>query len=244
MASSPGAFPTTRWTLIDRVRDGDPPAKEAALEEICQSYWLPLYAFARRSGLDPHGAEDAVQSFFLRALQEDLLLRADEQIGKLRNLLCIAFKRHLGHSKRHDEAVRRGGGAEHIPWLPVDAEERYRCLPAGSASPDELFHQQWARNLIERAQQALKEWYGTEGKRTLFDALCAFLPWDGQEEDVMEISAAEKAGMSPVAFRSARHRMRKRLRECIRQEVRDTIRTTDPVIIDAEIRELLQVLAP
>jgi len=244
MASSPGAFPTTRWTLIDRVRDGDPSSKEAALEELCQAYWLPLYAFARRSGLDPHGAEDAVQEFFLSALKEDLLLRADEQIGKLRNLLGIAFKRHLGHLKRHDQAVRRGGGAQHIPWLPIDAEERYRSLSADSASPDELFHQQWARNLIERAQQALRESYEEDGKRTLFNSLCAFLPWNGQEEEAMETSAAEKVGMSAVAFRSARHRMRKRLRDCIRKEVQDTIQTTDPVIIEAEIRELLQVLAP
>ena len=244
MASSPGAFPTTRWTLIERVRGGDPSSKKAALEELCQSYWLPLYAFARRSGLDPHGAEDVVQDFFLRALKEDLLLRADEQIGKLRNLLCIAFKRHLGHLKRHDQAVRRGGGAVHIPWLPVDAEVRYRSLPADSASPDELFHQQWARNVVERAQQALRERYKAEGKLALFDSLSPFLPWDGTEEVTMETSAAEKAGMRAVAFRSARHRMRKRLRDCIRKEVQETTQTTDPFLVQAEIRELLQVLAP
>jgi len=244
MASSPGVFPTTCWTLVNRVRDETLAVRQAALDELCKAYWLPLYAFARRSGFDPHDAEDAVQDFFLGALQRDLLARADEQIGKLRNLLCIAFKRHLNHRRRHEQALRRGGGVEHVPLLPKDAEERYLSVAGEpSESPDQIFHRQWARNLVERAQKALREWYEREGKGALFERLSAFLPCDEAEDACPDEMVDDRGGMSVDTFRIARHRMRKRLRECIRSEVRETTRCTDPTLIEAEIRELLQALS-
>ncbi len=244
MASSPGVFPTTCWTLVNRVRDDNAAVRQAALDELCRAYWLPLYAFARRSGFDPPDAEDAVQDFFIGALQRDLLARADEQVGKLRNLLCIAFKRHLNHRRRHEQALRRGGGVEHVPLLPRDAEERYLSVAGESLeSPDQIFHRQWARNLVERAQQALRSWYEREGKGALFERLSAYLPCDSVEAANGEEPLEDRAGMSVDTFRIARHRMRKRLRECIRSEVRETTQSTDPVLIEAEIRELLQALS-
>ena len=43
-------FPTTRWTLIlDSHRGGE--AEKAALEQLCATYWKPVYFFLRRKGL-------------------------------------------------------------------------------------------------------------------------------------------------------------------------------------------------
>ena len=49
------AFPPTRWSLVCSMR-GE--RAEEALAELCRLYWLPLYAFARREGLNPENAED------------------------------------------------------------------------------------------------------------------------------------------------------------------------------------------
>jgi DNA-directed RNA polymerase specialized sigma24 family protein len=38
---------------------------QAALAELCQIYWYPLYAFARRRGRSPDDSEDLTQGFFL-----------------------------------------------------------------------------------------------------------------------------------------------------------------------------------
>ena len=245
MASSEGSFPTTQWTLINIVRDGDEASRRRALESLCKVYWMPLYAVARGSGLDPHGAEDAVQGFFYRALKDELLLRADEGAGRLRSLLCVVLKRYICHEQREAKALKRGGGAKHVPWLPGDAEERYRLLVASDdSSPDEIFQREWARSIIVTAQENLKRSYEIDGKSHLFACLADSLPWSGCAEGDLERGAGERAGLTQKEFCVALHRMRKRLRVCIRNVVRETLQTTDSAVIDAEIMDLLALLAP
>lgn len=60
-------FLTTHWTLIWAAQD-DGPEGRAALEQLCQRYWPPLFVFARRNGCSPHDAQDLVQSFITQLL--------------------------------------------------------------------------------------------------------------------------------------------------------------------------------
>ena len=55
-ARGPTAFATTHWSLIVRAADGGTTEGRAALAELCQIYWYPLYGFARRRGLAPANA--------------------------------------------------------------------------------------------------------------------------------------------------------------------------------------------
>ena len=41
-------FLTTRWSLVEAVGSGDEERARAALAELCEQYWFPLYACARR----------------------------------------------------------------------------------------------------------------------------------------------------------------------------------------------------
>ena len=40
----------------------------AALENLCQTYWPPLYAYVRRRGNSPEDAQDLTQAFFAHLL--------------------------------------------------------------------------------------------------------------------------------------------------------------------------------
>jgi RNA polymerase sigma-70 factor (ECF subfamily) len=245
MTSSSGEFPTTQWSLIEAMRRGDDDLRRSALEILCRAYWMPLYAFARASQLDSQGAKDAVQDFFLQVLRKDLWLQADAEEGRLRNLLCIALKRHIGHLKREAGALKRGGGFEHIPWLPGDAEERYRMLASTYAiSPDEIFQREWARSLIIRAQETLRRSYDLKDKAQLFRCLAESLPWSGGDENDAGAGGVADSGLTREEFRLALHRMRRRLRLCIRAVVKETLQTQDSAVVDAEIADLLALLAP
>jgi RNA polymerase sigma-70 factor (ECF subfamily) len=79
----PSAFPSTCWTLILSARES-PGARRAALDELLTRYWRPLYAFARRKGLDRGQAQDAVQGFVVQLLEKDFLARVDPGRGRLR----------------------------------------------------------------------------------------------------------------------------------------------------------------
>ena len=45
-----GQFHTTRWTLVISSAHDQSQTGRAALAALCQIYWYPLYAFARRRG--------------------------------------------------------------------------------------------------------------------------------------------------------------------------------------------------
>jgi DNA-directed RNA polymerase specialized sigma24 family protein len=87
-------FPTTRWTLILASQDSGE-AEKAALEQLCATYWKPVYFFLRRKGLSPAAAEDAAQGFFLHLLQRDFLPRLDPARGRFRSYLLRSLEHYL-----------------------------------------------------------------------------------------------------------------------------------------------------
>ena len=90
-------FTTTRWSLVARVQGGSDPSAQAALEQLCRTYWYPLYVFVRRLGQNPHDAEDSVQGFFAVFLAGNYLKSADPARGRFRSFLLMALKRFLAN---------------------------------------------------------------------------------------------------------------------------------------------------
>ena len=70
-------FKTTRWSLIVAA-GGDGQAANAALAELCEAYWRPIFAFIRRRGHAPDDAADLTQAFFLHLLEHRAFERADD----------------------------------------------------------------------------------------------------------------------------------------------------------------------
>ena len=51
------------------MAQGRSPAADAALEVLCRTYWISLYAFIRRGGSPVEEAKDLTQGFFARCLE-------------------------------------------------------------------------------------------------------------------------------------------------------------------------------
>ena len=64
------SFPTTLWTVVLHAGRDEPEQARAALAQLCQAYWYPLYSFVRRRGYSPHEAEDLTQAFFAQLLEK------------------------------------------------------------------------------------------------------------------------------------------------------------------------------
>jgi len=56
-----------------RGRQSSTPQSDRALEELCRTYWFPLYAYVRRRGHTKEDAEDLTQAFFARFLEKIIL---------------------------------------------------------------------------------------------------------------------------------------------------------------------------
>lgn len=233
-------FLTTHWSVVLSAQEKESPASRAALETLCQTYWFPLYAYARRFGHGAHDAQDLTQAFFARVLEKDYLAAAAREKGKLRTFLLVAFKRFLANEWDRQHAQKRGGFA---PVVSIDqplAESRFASEPADHLQPDVCFDRQWALTLLERATSRLREEYVGSGRARLFEALSGVLIKDEQSLSYAQIAA--QLHLTEAAVKVAVHRLRGRYRELLRAEIASTV--SSPEEIEEEIRHLFSVFGP
>jgi hypothetical protein len=62
------AFTTTHWSVVLEAQ-GESLAAQEALENLCRTYWRPIYGFVRRQGTKPEEAKDITQGFFALILE-------------------------------------------------------------------------------------------------------------------------------------------------------------------------------
>ena len=206
--------------------------------ELCERYWEPLYAFARRSGVGPEDAEDAVQGLFADLLQRAAIERTDRAKGKFRSFLLASLKNFLSHERERQRAQKRGGGETPISLDLAEAEQRYALEPADELSPDKLYDRRWARVLLERAQARLAADYAAAGQTELFERLRPVLGASRAQVDYAEMAA--QLGTTAGALKVAAHRLRERYRAVLREEVAATVSSASD--IDAELRHLIEAL--
>ncbi len=99
---------------------GDSDPARSALSELCETYWYPLYAFARRTGSDMDEARDLTQGFFAELLAKGYLAQADHERGRFRTFMLTSFRhfrskeRERARQRLHAFLARRGFGPDVI----------------------------------------------------------------------------------------------------------------------------------
>lgn len=119
------------------------------------------------------------------------------------------------------------------------AEGRYRLEPADHTTPERLFDQSWAVNLLEEARVKLQREYEESGRGATFEQLKVFL--SGDRAPLSHAEAGVALGLSEGAAKVAVHRLRQRYRERLREQIAQTVST--PAEVDEEIRQLFAVFA-
>ena len=234
--AGPSRFPTTRWTLV--VAAGDPQRREArtALAALCENYWYPLYAYARRRGYPADQARDLTQDFFVRVLEGRYLDRADPEKGRFRSFMLTSLKFFLADEADRNRAHKRGGGAV-LPLEISSGEERYLREPTHNETPERIFERRWAVSVLDRVMDKLRGEFAQHGRLEHFNRLQVFLV--GQAE-APYATLAREMGISEGALNVAIHRLRKRYRDIFREEIADTV--ADPAEVESELRYLAAVL--
>ncbi|MEQ1750567.1 MAG: hypothetical protein ABL974_14165, partial [Prosthecobacter sp.] len=171
---SAGLFPATPWSQLVRLR-GDDASAQVALERVCKLYWYPVYAHIRGRGYSPYDAEDHTQGFFTRLLERGDLAEVDQRDGRLRSFILASVKNFLQCMWRHDQALKRGGGREHVELDVAHAEDRLARELTDQSDPEHLFERRWAVTLLEHVLSELRTEYERTGKRGVFAVLSAFL---------------------------------------------------------------------
>jgi RNA polymerase sigma factor (sigma-70 family) len=231
-------FNTTHWSVVLMAGQGDSPQASTALENLCRTYWYPLYAYARRQGHSPPDGEDLTQQFFAGFLQKKYFGLANPDRGRFRSFLLASFKHFLANEYHRSHAAKRGGGARVISLDVADTEERYRHEPASETTPDRLFDRTWVITLLEKVMKDLQQEYFHAGKGKLFGTLEVFL--SGGKAEITYTEIGTELQMSESAIKMAVSRLRHRYGERLRSEIAHTV--AGPAAVEEELRHLLGAL--
>lgn len=220
-----------------RAAHGPGPDAHAALENLAQSYWYPLYAYLRRDGCDGEEARDLVQGFFAQIIERSDLMRVESDKGRFRSWLLTSIKHHRINERERSSAQKRGGGQ--IP-LSIDferADDRYQLEPSTADSPEVLFQRSWARSVLCQVVERLEADYRQRDQAQLFEGLRPILV--GGEAAAYRKLALE-LNTSEGAIKAAAHRLRQRFRARLQEEIAGTV--SDPREIELEMRDLFEAL--
>lgn len=147
-------FATTRWTMVLNAGDAQKTTQAGkALDDLCRTYWYPIYAFVRRRGYSRDDAEDLTQTFFARLLEKRTVAAARRERGKFRTFLLAALKNFLADEWDKAHALKRGAGQTPLSLDIESAEAKYNVEPVDRMTPEKVFERKWALRLLEEVMR-------------------------------------------------------------------------------------------
>jgi RNA polymerase sigma-70 factor (ECF subfamily) len=236
-ADHSGVFFTTHWSVVLAAGDGKTPAAQDALEQLCRTYWHPLYVYVRRRGYAREDAEDLTQAFFAWLLERGWLGAADQQRGRFRSFLLTSFSRFAANEWDKSMTEKRGGRVVSLPFEEADAGGSLET--ADKATPEQIYERRWALTLLDRVMDRLADEFARDGKTDLFAALKPCLLGERTQQPYALL--AEKLGITEGSVKVLVFRLRGRYRQLLRDEIASTV--ARPEEIEGELHYLFAVLA-
>ncbi len=232
-------FQTTHWSLVVGSREPDSAVRRDSLEQLCQAYWYPLFAYLRRRGQSHEQAADDVQSFFMELIDKDFLQTVSPEKGRFRWFLMAAVQRHLAKQAEKQYAQKRGGGRQFLSIDWGNAEERYQLEPVDGWTAEKLFERRWGLTVLQQALEQIRAKQEEKGKLDLYLALQPTLSGVPMtQEQYLEIG--ERFSMLASTVKVAALRLRENYRDAIREIVAQTV--SDGLQVGDELDQLLAAL--
>ena len=232
---APGdVFATTHWTVVLAAGQRSTPQSDLALEQLCKTYWFPLYAYVRRRGHTKEDAEDLTQAFFARFLARNYLEGLRAERGRFRAFLLASLKHFLANEWDKSQRQKRGGNIPHLSLDWQTADTKFQVAAVNEPSPDRAFDREWAVTLLAKVIEQLQKECEAEDKAKLFEQLKIFLTTG--KAGTAQAEVAKALDMEEGTVRVAIHRLRKRYRQLLRDEIAQTL--ADAADVDEEMRAL------
>lgn len=232
-------FATTDWNVVLAAQHAPESRAEEALDELCSTYWHPLYAYVRGRGYRVEEAQDLTQEFFARFIAKQYLRHVGQEKGRFRSFLLACIKHFLADEWDKDHAIKRGGQIHFLSWDTGVAETQVEQDLDLALNPEKLFARRWALTVLDVVEARLRAYYVHAGKQQLYEQIDPYLRGDSGQPAYAE--TARKLGMNSMAVAQAVRRMRRRYALWLIEEIARTVR--DAGDIDDEFRFLRQSLA-
>ncbi len=231
-------FKSTRWSVVLNAGDDGREEFRQALEQLCNTYWFPLYSFVRCRGMSHHDALDLTQGFFVHLLEKKRLSQASPELGRFRSFLLAAIQNFASTQWRKQAAIRRGGDVLTFSVADDVFEQQYAQYVSDHATAERIYEQAWVESLLSGVMLQLEQEYEVARKQAVFQYLCPWLTGNSNRTGQNEI--AIRLNMSTSSVSVSLFRMRQRFGQLLRQAVSDTV--ADPSEVDDEIQKLMRLL--
>jgi RNA polymerase sigma factor (sigma-70 family) len=230
-------FTTTHWSVVLEAQ-GESPAAQKALENLCRTYWRPIYSYVRRHGAGTEDAEDLTQGFFALLLERKDLNTVRKERGRLRSYLLTSVKHFLTDESRRAMAVKRGKGQRLIPLDDIREGEPTDINQADRFTADQIYERRWAFTVLEQVMARLREEYRSAGNLRFFDQMKRMLT--DEPDRPSQAQVASEFDMTENAVKQALYRFRQRYQTLLREEIANTVAV--PGDVEDELRHLIAVV--
>jgi RNA polymerase sigma factor (sigma-70 family) len=210
---TPGGFPATRHSVIERLRDTDAEARREAFGDLVEGYWKPLYKYLRITWrLDSEDARDLTQAFFADAFQKSWLERFEPGKARFRTFMRMCADRFAMNLRQSASRLKRGGGVQTVSLDFEGAEREVLAIHlAAQPEPEEFFHQEFVRSLFEKTVHDLRAEYAASGRVVHFTL---FERYDlAPAEGVSYAELAREFNLTPAQVTNYLAQARRRFRE-------------------------------
>jgi RNA polymerase sigma-70 factor (ECF subfamily) len=231
-------FGRTRWSMVIAVREGSESEARRSLGELCRRYWVPVYAYMRRSGYEPENAVLLVQRF-LSHLVAKLKVGQPRVAGVFRSYLLGQLEEFLASQERRNAAVDTGAEMD-PPWPLEEIERRQLAEHPTGATPAEALQRGFALELLAIALYRLRQEAAQSEREALFEAVRPYLSREPNRSEYAALAAAMKS--STLAMVVAVKRLRQRFQELVDEELAQTV--GDAQSLQNERQTLLSLAGP
>jgi RNA polymerase sigma factor (sigma-70 family) len=232
-------FPSTRLSLVARMRSADEQTRRLAFATVVEAYWKPIYKYLRMKWhVEADRAADLTQEFFLAALEKDMLGRYDPQRARFRTYLRVCVDGFASNVRKAEGRLKRGGA---VGLVPLDFEaaegEVLRREPSIPADVDEMFDQEWMRALFQHAVDDLRESTRSSGRGPMFEVFRRYDLVEDADERPSYATVARELGLTTATVTNHLAAMRRQFRQHVLARLRDLTATSEE--FEAEARRLL-----
>ena len=235
------ALPPTRWSVVARAGNREGSAWTTALGELVTAYRPVLVRhLVANMRLPPDRAEDLVQAFLAdRLLDRNVLRQAAREKGRFRSFLLKVFSNFaIGQLRRQQAHKRRPASADAV------ALDDLPELPSGEASLADAFDTVWARQVLARTLDRMRDECRPNERRVIWEVFEARVlgPILDQTDPMPYEQLVERFGLrSPSEASNLLITAKRIFARVLHSVVRETV--TADRDVEAEILELKRVLA-
>jgi DNA-directed RNA polymerase specialized sigma24 family protein len=233
-------LPPTRWSVVARAGAREGESWTAALDQLVTEYRPVLVRYlCAHMRLPPDHAEDLVQAFLAdRLLDRNVLRQAAREKGRLRSFLLKVFGNFVIGQLRRERAHKRRPASSDVVALD-DLPE----LASGEASLADAFDTVWARQILARTMDRMRDECRSKDRRVMWDIFEARVlgPLLDQGDPMPYEQLVERFGLrSPSEASNLLITAKRMFVRVLHAVVRETVAADRDV--EAEIRELKRVL--